>query len=145
MSHKTKTRGFSLIELMIVVAAVAILAAIAYPSYRRSVIKSRRSDAKTALMQTAQQLERCYTNFGSYDDANCPVQATSKSNAAITSPEGYYTVNVTTTATTYTLTATPTSKGAQDEDSTCAQFTLNETGSKAAQNSGGTDTTDTCW
>lgn len=141
MKTDGKKRGFTLIELMIALAIVAILAAIAYPSYRRSVMKSRRSDAEVALRQTAQQLERCYTNFGTYDSSSCPVSDGSKD----TSPEGYYQVNVTATATTYQLTAAPTTKGAQNKDTECAKFTLDQTGSKTASDNSGGDTTNTCW
>ncbi len=60
-------RGFTLIELMIVVAVVGILAAIAYPSYQEQVRKSRRADGAAVLMQNAQFLERFFTENGRYD------------------------------------------------------------------------------
>ena len=62
-------KGFTLIEIMIVVAIVAILAAIAYPSYQESIRKSRRSDAQAALQGLAQAMERFYTSNGTYDGA----------------------------------------------------------------------------
>ena len=70
---KHRQRGMSLIELMIVVVIVGILAAIAIPSYRAYVIRSNRADAKVALLSTAQNLERCYTNSTpyAYNSANC--------------------------------------------------------------------------
>lgn len=61
-----KTHGFTLIELMIVVAVVGILAAIAYPSYKDYVLKSRRVDAKAALTEAAQRLEIFYARNGQY-------------------------------------------------------------------------------
>src|SRR5690554_7432603 len=91
-------KGFTLVELMIVVAVVGILAAIAYPSYMDSVRKSNRADAKAALNDAAQQMQRCYTLNSSY--SGC------ESNVATTSPEGFYTIGVNGTDTTYTLTAT---------------------------------------
>ncbi|MGI0119476.1 type IV pilin protein [Zooshikella sp. RANM57] len=56
-----KKNGFSLIELMIVVAIIAIIAAIAYPSYQNHVLRTRRADAQAALMQMSQAMERAYT------------------------------------------------------------------------------------
>lgn len=58
--------GFTLIELMIVVAIVAILAAIAYPSYRDSVLKGRRAEGRTAVLDLLQQEERFFTQSNSY-------------------------------------------------------------------------------
>lgn len=61
-----RQRGFTLIELMIVVAIVGILATIAYPSYRDSILKGRRAEARTALLELAQQQERYMTQRGTY-------------------------------------------------------------------------------
>lgn len=61
-----KIVGFTLIELMIVVAIVAILAAVAYPSYQNNIVKSRRADAQAALQGLAQAIERFYTSNGTY-------------------------------------------------------------------------------
>ncbi|OGB21583.1 MAG: prepilin-type N-terminal cleavage/methylation domain-containing protein [Burkholderiales bacterium RIFCSPLOWO2_02_FULL_57_36] len=62
-------RGFSLIELMVVVAIVGILAAIAYPSYIEYVNRGKRAEAKAALMEGAQLLERYFAVQGTYLDA----------------------------------------------------------------------------
>lgn len=63
---RSSSRGFTLIELMIVVAVIAILGAIAYPSYMDSVRKGWRTEARTALVQEMQQQERFYTQRGKY-------------------------------------------------------------------------------
>lgn len=62
-------RGFTLIELMIVLAIVAILATIAYPSYQEQVRKSRRADAQAVLTEAAQWMERYYTQNNNYSAA----------------------------------------------------------------------------
>ena len=59
-------KGFTLIEVMIVAAIVAILASVAYPSYQDSVIKTKRAEARTALMQIMQQQERFYSQNNTY-------------------------------------------------------------------------------
>ncbi len=135
------TRGFTLVELMIVVVVIAILVAIGYPTYLDQVRKARRSDATTALMQVAQRLERCYTDRNKYNDTSsggCP-------SGSIDSPEGYYSVAITASTNTYTLTATPKAGTTQAGDSTCASFTLDQAGTRGAKDSGGNDTTSTCW
>ncbi|MCP3674722.1 MAG: prepilin-type N-terminal cleavage/methylation domain-containing protein, partial [Gammaproteobacteria bacterium] len=60
------TAGFSLIEVMIVVAIVSILAAIAFPSYQESVAKAKRADAQGALVSLAGVMERFYTENNTY-------------------------------------------------------------------------------
>lgn len=64
-----KQKGFTLIELMIVVAIIGIIAAIAYPSYQQYVERTRATDAQGALMSLASRLERYHTQEGTYDTA----------------------------------------------------------------------------
>mgnify|MGYP005605317985 CR=1 FL=1 len=70
MNVYARNRGFTLIELLIVMVIASVLAMIAVPSYQASVIKSRRADGRVVLNDTAQRLERCYTQFGAYDAAD---------------------------------------------------------------------------
>jgi len=121
----TRQRGFTLIELMIVIVIIAILSAIAYPAYTRYVYKSRRSDAYAALNQGQAILERCYAQYFSYapSGAACPA-------IPATSSEGYYQITqpAAATSTTYTLTATPI--GPQANDTQCTSLSLNQAGTK---------------
>ncbi len=107
-------RGFTLVELLIAVAIVAILAAIAYPSYRNQIERSRRVDAQTVLMQAAQFMERIYTENGCYNpDASCAGTATTGvtmpySKSPIDGNEAYYAIAVTALArNSFELRATP--------------------------------------
>lgn len=139
--------GFSLIELMIVLAIIAIIAAIAYPSYERSVLRSHRSDVEALLTQDSQILERCYTQYFMYLQPSGASNNCAPVPLITTSEHGYYTLaNSSTssmTATSYMLTAT--AQGTQQKDTECQTFTLSSTGQKTAQNAGGADNTAQCW
>lgn len=126
-------RGFTLIELMIVVAVIAILAAIAYPSYQEHVRKTRRAQARVDLMETVQQLERYYSARNTY-------AAFPNTSIRNTQPN-FYTVSFSGTpdATTFLLQAAPGGGQAGDK---CGTLTLNQAGAKG-QKSGMTNTD--CW
>ncbi|WP_319022819.1 MULTISPECIES: type IV pilin protein [unclassified Halomonas] len=120
-----RPRGFTLIEILIVVAIVAILAGIAYPSYQRYTQNALRTDAQAGLINAAAELERCYAQFYSYDNG-CSI--------ADTSPDGHYAIERTLGNTNentpdydggFLLTATT------DEDDGCSDpLTLNALGER---------------
>ena len=121
-----RSQGFSLIELMIAVVIVGILAAIAIPMYSDYVTRSRRADGQATLMQVAQELERCYTQFSKYKDDSCSV-VSSSGTVNETSDQGFYLVTANNlNESSFTLAATPQNKQANDTD--CATLTLNHLG-----------------
>lgn len=130
------TRGFTLIELMIVVAVVAILAAIALPSYNDSVRKSRRGQAKADMLEIVQMLERRYTTNRTYLGIDI-----SSMNQSPRQGTARYTLTLNPlTATTYTLTAVP--QGGQANDARCGTLSINQLGAKTIT---GTGTVADCW
>lgn len=136
MKPQARSRGFTLIELLIVLVAVAILATIAVPAYQDSLRKTRRTEAKTTLDELAQRLERCMTQFGRYDDANCTI------GSAQDSASGYYRITVTRSAAGFSLTAA--AQNVQADDRACASFSLNQLGARSASRSDGSVNA-ACW
>lgn len=116
--------GFTLIELMIVVAVVAILAAIAVPSYQEQVRKSRRAQAKSDLVEYAQMAERYFTVNNSYVGFALPTTQSPREGGTA---RYVLALNPAATATTFTITAT--AQGAQAEDR-CKDLSVTNTGAK---------------
>lgn len=144
-----KQKGFTLIEVMIVVSIVAILAAIAVPSYQNSVTKGRRTDAMAALQGLAQAMERHYMTTGAYTgaatgpaDTGAPTIFSTKS--PVDGSQTFYNLTISTgTATAYTLTADPTN--GQEGD---GNITLTQTGARAwdkDDDGAYSATTENCW
>ncbi len=120
-----RQRGFTLVEMLVVVAMVAILGAVAYPSYLAQITKGRRADAKQALVELAQKLERFYTERGTYAGATLGGSGL----YASTSPGGYYSLVITSqTADGFTITAAP--LGSQTSDS-CGTLGYNQIGDRS--------------
>lgn len=142
MPHNMRPQqhGFTLIELMIVVAVVGILSAIAYPNYTEYVRRSHRTEARTGLMQAQLWLERVATATGNYP------AATAFPNALKKLPSDRYDISYTPSnpISTYVLTATP--KGAQSGDK-CGNYTLSNTGLRGAKGktSGQSGYDTDCW
>lgn len=155
-----KSKGFTLIELMVVVAVVAILASIAIPSYRDQIRSGRRGDAQAALMGLAQAMERDFTLKGTYrcadsadvsktdystctDDANATPGVYATQSPIDGSTKFYNLTIVSANATSYVLRATPI--GDQIGNGI---LELTSTGVKGWDRNGDGDTSDTgeaCW
>ncbi|MBS0444968.1 MAG: prepilin-type N-terminal cleavage/methylation domain-containing protein [Proteobacteria bacterium] len=132
-------RGFTLIELMVALAIVAVLVAVALPSYTSHVLHSHRSDAMATLAQDQAIIERCYAQNYSYAaDQPCTALQIPQ-----TSPQGYYTIAFSNRdATHYTLTATAILS--QLDDTTCRTLSIDQTNNKTAADASGTPQS-SCW
>ena len=153
-----RDRGFTLVELIVAMVILATLAAIAIPSYNSYVLKSHRTEAKSALMDAASLEERFFSTSNTYSTiptdlgygaAGTPFQVGT----------GYYNISSITvtlavapsgaspggTPATYLITAVPNPASMQVSDTACAVFTINSAGQQTALNSGGVDNTANCW
>ena len=132
-------RGFSLIELMIAVAIVAILVSIAYPAYDDSVRKSRRGQAKADMVELAQRAERWHSINNTYVGFWASVPASQKVSPS-TGGTAAYNLTEEEAANTFTITATP--QGGQTKDTRCGTLTVNQAGTKTKS---GTGSLSDCW
>ena len=132
----TKSNGFSLIELMVVVGIIAILASIAMPSYNNYTFRARRADGKHVLQNLAMAQERFFSTYNRYSGTLANLGFASNS-----SPEGYYTLSIALDADSLGYTATATATGAQATDK-CGNLTLTNAGVKGKS---GNESNGSCW
>jgi type IV pilus assembly protein PilE len=150
-------RGFTLIELMVVVLIIGILAAVSYPSYLNSVRKGRRADAKSVLLQASQWMERFATQNNRYDltsgavsvnDTTTGFPVSGLTQSPIQGSTKYYNVTIAAVGqNSFTLNAAPIS-GTDQASDTCKTLTLTNTGAKGITGVSGTVTQsmiDECW
>jgi type IV pilus assembly protein PilE len=139
--------GFTLIELMIVCVIAAILVGIAVPAYTSQIRKSRRADARNAVLDLAGREERFLSVQNAYSSTATDVGYTA---FPVTVNNGFYTVNIAVpdpgyagTGPSFIITATVT--GLQVGDTACNTFTVNQLGQQGAKTSASADNTATCW
>jgi type IV pilus assembly protein PilE len=149
-SAQRRTRGFTLIELMIAVVVLGILAAIAYPAMTSMIKRSRRADAIAGLTAVVQAQERYRSNHATYSDS------VSALNVNVDTAYKYYDLALAAGdagnfVSGYTVTATPKSTGVQSSDSNCASMSVKLEGSLftyLARKADGTQNADVvkhCW
>ena len=140
-------RGFTLVELMVTVAIIGILAAIAYPAYNQSVRKSRRTEAKVALLDLAQREERYLSTTNQYSTSAPQLNYGASASFPLNVQAGntaYYRLNVTlptgTSSPQFSATATPITGTTQATDTAYDTYTLTSTGQQTVSGSGSD-----CW
>ena len=138
----SSNNGFTLIEMMIVVAVIGIIAAIAVPSYSQYMFDARRTDAIAFLSEVAGEQQRYFSENNEYATAMSDLGYGTAD--TFPSPEAHYTISVSNPngeANGYLLSATPVAGGRQAGDDECNVFTMSSTGVKA--NTGGSNSN--CW
>ena len=121
-----RLKGFTLIELMIVVAVVAILAAIAYPSFQDQIRKSRRAQAKADLVEYAALAERFHTTNNTYAGFALPSNRSPREAGGV----AHYTLALNPAATQSAFTITATAATASQQADRCGNLSLNQAGVK---------------
>lgn len=140
-------KGFTLLELMIVVTIIAILASLAYYNYSRYAFRTRRADGREMLMRVAAAEERFFTNTNGYVITPAGITTAPPLGLGLTatSTGGHYTISAATgtcgDATCYVLTAAPASGDVQASDA-CGRLTLDNVGNK---NWTGNTSNGSCW
>lgn len=145
-SMRRSQAGVTLMELLVVCVVIAILGAIALPTYRQYMVRTNRTDAKTALMSAAGGMERCFTRFSRYDDDACEIlDAYDSGGDGVTTEGGHYVIRLAdpATATEFTLEAVP--QDGQTQDTKCGTLSIDQAGRQFASGSEADNAVRECW
>ncbi len=137
-----RQQGFSLMEVMVVVAIVGIIAAVAMPAYAKYVLETRRAAATSCMNELAQFMERVYTGSMNYGQSNGVTTVLPQTSCRI-DLDNFYAFSLNAAAQTFVLTAAP--KGPQLKDISCATLTLNQAGLRTAAGSNTATIVRKCW
>ncbi len=137
-----KKNGFTLIELLVTIAIIGILAGVAYPSYMQHVLKSKRSEAQSTLIELANRQEMYYLDNHKYA-ANLNTELGLSANPFITENK-YYSIATSSATATADFTLTATAINTQAADSDCAKLTITQDLAKKAFNSAAASNS-ACW
>jgi len=142
--QRARDSGFTLLEVLFVIAIVAILATIAIPAYQSFVIEGRRADGQTALENLANRMERYYQDNNTYAGATIATGNASDVLSSATSLQGFYTLSITAQdATSYTIKAAR--AGPQVDDTFCGDLTLTSASIRGMVNNDADATVARCW
>jgi type IV pilus assembly protein PilE len=148
MNSGNQQRGMTLIELLIVVTIIAILGAIAVPSYRQYILRSQRTEAKTALLRLQAAEEKFYLQNSFYVTTNAGLTAAPPAGlgAPALSDNGNYSIRLDPDPVLgiqgFLATATPTATAGQNQDTDCTAFMINHAGNRTATPAGAAPK---CW
>ena len=132
-------RGFTLLELLIVLAIIGLLSAVAYSSYQYLLLKARRLDAQTTLLHYHTQMQKCFITTYNYKACATQLNLSEQQNSF----ENFYRVQAITTDT-HMFTLEASAQGIQEEDEMCYKFTINHLLQKQTYDVAGNES-NFCW
>lgn len=142
----TRMRGMTLIELMTVVAVVAILSTFAVSSYRNSVLRAHRTDARAAVLRIAAQQEKFFLQNGRYaDDSELATAPPAGLGIPAETDGAQFGLTIQNVDTARDFIAVATAQGGQLNDTDCRSLSVDQTGQRLATNDGGADNSAFCW
>lgn len=135
-------RGFTLVEVMMVMVLIGIVAGLAYPAYTSHIVNARRGDAHALMLAAAVKQEQYYAQRGLYTS---DMRELGYPADPAVSAKGFYRIDATLSGGGQGYTLTATRVGVQTGDSSCGDLTLSHTGIKSAVNNSDATPQTTCW